>query len=99
MARWLKTDGSLDLVPGRLKPAHCSWLPWRKDSPGWENAEEKFTATSACVCVCVCPVSLPKMHVCVAVCCLCHNKLTLITKQTLVFLSLQLNFYFKQVDA
>src|SRR4029434_7784396 len=67
-----ETDGSLHLVPGRLKPAHCSWLPWRKDSPGWENAEEKFTATSACVCVCVCPVSLPKMHVCVAVCvCVC----------------------------
>ena len=58
-----KMDGSLDLVPGRLKAAHCSWGSWRKDSPGWENAEEKFTATSACVsCVatlnaCVCCVS------------------------------------------
>ena len=30
----------------------------------------------ACVCLCVCPVSPPKMHVCVAVCRLCHNKLT-----------------------
>src|SRR4029434_39311 len=48
-----KTDGSLYLVSGCLKAAHCSWLPWR-DSPVWENAEEKFTATSACVCVCVC---------------------------------------------
>src|SRR4029434_7098552 len=55
-----KTDGSLHLVPRRLKAALCSWLRWRKDSPGWENAEEKLTATSACMCVCVCPVSPPK---------------------------------------
>src|SRR4029434_9452385 len=39
--------------PGAIKAPHCSCLPWRKDSPGWEDAEEKFTETSsACVCVC-----------------------------------------------
>src|SRR4029434_10535326 len=47
-----KMDGSVHLVPGRLKAALGSW---RKDNPGWGNAETKFTATSglpACVCVC-----------------------------------------------
>src|SRR4029434_10213682 len=37
----------------------------RKDVPGWEKAEKKFTATSglpACTCVCVC------VCVCVSVC-------------------------------
>src|SRR4029434_5356315 len=53
-----KTDGSSHLVPGRLKKS-CPLLlgSLRKDSPGWEKAENKFTATSglpACVCVCVC---------------------------------------------
>src|SRR4029434_10863117 len=36
-----KMDGSLHLVPGRLKAALGSW---RKDNPGWGNAEVKFTA-------------------------------------------------------
>src|SRR4029434_3028633 len=48
-----KTDGSLHLVPGRLKGIPLLLGSWRKDSRGWENAEVKFTATSACVCVCV----------------------------------------------
>src|SRR4029434_3432644 len=42
---------------------HCTWAPGatscplllggslRKDSPGWEKAENKFTATCVCVCV------------------------------------------------
>ena len=38
-----KMDGSLHLVPGRLKAAPAG--SWRKDSPGWENAENKLTAT------------------------------------------------------
>ena len=29
-------DESLDLVPGRLKAAHCSW----KDHPGWEKCRD-----------------------------------------------------------
>src|SRR4029434_5790652 len=36
-----KMDGSLHLVSGRLKAALGSW---RKDNPGWGNAEVKFTA-------------------------------------------------------
>src|SRR4029434_6864811 len=36
-----KMDGSLHLVPGRLKAALVSS---RKDNPGWGNAEVKFTA-------------------------------------------------------
>ena len=36
-----KMDGSLHLVPGRLKAALGSW---RKDNPGWGNAQVKFTA-------------------------------------------------------
>ena len=52
-------DGSLDLVPGRLKAAHCSWGPGGRTVQDGIKAESKFTATSACVCVCVCPVSPP----------------------------------------
>src|SRR4029434_8856187 len=54
--------GALLALGGRSSP-ECTVLKWaisqgslRKDSPGWEKAENKFTATSglpACVCVCV----------------------------------------------
>src|SRR4029434_2484717 len=40
-----KMDGSLHLGARRLKAALCSW---RKDNPGWGNAEVKSTATSEC---------------------------------------------------
>src|SRR4029434_1552532 len=49
-------DSSLHLVPGRYKLPTTPGRSLRKDSPGWEKAENKFTATSgppACVCVCV----------------------------------------------
>ena len=39
------------LGPRALKSCPLLLGSWRKDSPGWENPEEKFTATSACVCV------------------------------------------------
>ena len=47
----------------------------RKDSPGWEKAENKFIATSglpACVCVCV----LCRLHICTCVfqCVVCAIK-------------------------
>ena len=46
---------------------------WRRDVPGWEKAENKFTATSGLrVRVCVCPVSPTYIHVCVPVCRVCH---------------------------
>src|SRR4029434_199801 len=51
-----KTDSSLHLVPGRYKLPTAPGGSLRKDGPGWEKAENKFTATSglpACVCVCV----------------------------------------------
>ena len=74
-------------IPDQRWTVHFTWSPGaaklptapggslRKDGPGWEKAENKFTATSglpACVCVCVCPVSPPYMHVCVPVCRVCH---------------------------
>src|SRR4029434_3742929 len=58
--------------PGAAKLPTAPGGSLRKDGPGWENVENKFTATSGlpacvCVCVCVCPVSHPYMHVCVPV--------------------------------
>src|SRR4029434_1760194 len=67
-----KTDGSLHLVPGRYKPPTAPGGSLRKDSPGWEKAENKFTATSglpACVCVCVSCVASIYARVCSSVSC------------------------------
>src|SRR4029434_2443905 len=68
-------DSSLHLVPGRFKLPTAPGGSWRKDVPGWEKAENKFTATSglpACVCVCV----LCRLHICTCVfqCVVCANK-------------------------
>ena len=49
---WPKMDSSLHLVPRRYKLPTAPGRSLRKDGPGWENAESKFTATSG-VCVCV----------------------------------------------
>src|SRR4029434_10692335 len=72
-----KMDGSLHLVPGRLKKS-CPLLlgSWRKDSPGWDKCRSYIhKRPQACVCVCVCVCVLCRLHVftCVAVCCLCDN--------------------------
>src|SRR4029434_10117502 len=59
-------DSSLHLVPERYKLPTAPGGSLREDGPGWEKAENKFTATSglpACVCVCV-SVSPTYMHVC-----------------------------------
>src|SRR4029434_7737215 len=71
-------DSSLHLVPGRFKLPTAPGGSLRKDGPGWEKAENKFTATSACVCVlCVCPVSPPKYaRVCCCVSFVRQKKLT-----------------------
>src|SRR4029434_1239031 len=61
------TDGSPDLVRGCLKAAHCSWGQGERTDWNVKNAENKFTATSACVCVCVC--GHPK-----CTCVVCANK-------------------------
>ena len=62
---WPKMDSSLHLVPGRYKLPTAPGGSLRKDGPGWEKAENKFTATSGLpACVCVCPVSPPCIHVC-----------------------------------
>ena len=63
-------DSSLHLVPGRYK---LPTAPGGKDGPGWEKAENKFTATSglpACVCV------LCHLHICTCVfqCVVCAIK-------------------------
>src|SRR4029434_10463047 len=57
-------DSSLHLVPGRYKLPTAPGRSLRKDGPGWEKAENKFTATSglpACVCV------LCRLHICACV--------------------------------
>ena len=72
-------------IPDQRWTVHLTWSPgayklptapggsWRRDSPGWEKAEDKFTATSSLrVRVCVCPVSPPYIHVCVPVCRVCQ---------------------------
>src|SRR4029434_4603067 len=68
-------------IPDQRWTVHLTWSPgayklptapggsWRKDSPGWEKAEDKLLRRQACVCVC--PVSPPYIHVCVLVCCVC----------------------------
>src|SRR4029434_4877164 len=62
-------DSSVHLVPGHYKLPTAPGGSLRKDGPGWEKAENKFTATSGLpACVCVCPVSPPYMHMCVPVC-------------------------------
>src|SRR4029434_3084017 len=70
-------------VPDQRWTVHLTWSPgayklptasggsWRRDSPGWEKAEDKFTATSG-LRVCVCPVSPPYIYVCVPVCRVCQ---------------------------
>src|SRR4029434_5325994 len=66
-------NSSLHLVPGRYKLPTAPGGSLRKDSRGWEKAENKFTATSGLP-ACVCPVLPPYMHVCVPVCRVCHSK-------------------------
>ena len=67
----LLTDRSLALVPGRHKGSPLLLGSWRKDSSGWENAEEGrgtpvllikphiLGSPGSCVATCVC-VSPPK---------------------------------------
>ena len=74
-------------IPDQRWTVHFTWSPGaaklptapggslRKDGPGWEKAENKFTATSglpACVCVCVSCVASIYARVCVSVCRVCH---------------------------
>src|SRR4029434_9823121 len=72
-------DSSLHLVPGRYKLPTAPGGSLRKDIPGWEKAEKKFTATSglpACTCVCVCVCVLCRLHICTCVfqCVVCAIK-------------------------
>src|SRR4029434_4546455 len=66
-------DARFTWSPGAEKLPTAPGGSWRKDSPGWEKAENKFTTTSGLP-ACVCPVSPPYMHVCVPVCRVCHYK-------------------------
>ena len=60
---------------GKKKSAHCSWLPWRKDSSGWVKSRGQISLATSSACVCVCPVSPPKKCTCVLLCVVCdHNK-------------------------
>src|SRR4029434_9313283 len=63
-------DGSLHLVPGRYKLPTAPGGSLRKDSPGWEKAETKFTAISGLpACVCVSCVASIYARVCSSVSC------------------------------
>src|SRR4029434_10345194 len=69
-------DSSLHLVPGRYMLPTAPGGSLRKDGPGWEKVENKFTAISglpACVCVCVC---VCRLHICTCVfqCVMCAIK-------------------------
>src|SRR4029434_5643341 len=69
-------DSSLHLVPGRYMLPTAPGGSLRKDGPGWEKVENKFTAISglpACVCVCVC---VCRLHICTCVfqCVVCAIK-------------------------
>src|SRR4029434_306066 len=66
-------DSSLHLVPGRYELPTAPGGSLRKDGPGWEKAENKFTVTSGLrVCLCV----LCRLHICTCVfqCVVCAIK-------------------------
>ena len=62
-------DGSLDLVPGRLKAAHCSWGVLEEEQSRMGEMQRLHSLRPQ---ACVCPVSPLYMHVCVTVCRLCE---------------------------
>ena len=74
---WPKMDSSLHLVPGRYKLPTAPGGSLRKDwgvleegQPGWEKAENTFTATSGLpACVCVSCVASIYARVCSSVSC------------------------------
>src|SRR4029434_9887034 len=85
-------DSSLHLVPGRYKLPTAPGGSLRKDSPGWEKAETKFTAISslpACGCVCVCVLCRLHIYTCVfqgVVCAIKNLTKVLIIKMSPVLL-------------
>ena len=63
-----KTDGSLHLVPGRLKAAHCSWGPGgRTVQDGKKQRLNSQTTSGLRVCVCVSCVASMYSRVCCSV--------------------------------
>ena len=68
-----ETDGSLHLVPGRLKAAHCSWGPGGRTVRDGKMQSVNSQRPQACVCVCV----LCRLHIstCVLQCVACANKI------------------------
>ena len=69
-------------IPDQRWTVHLTWSPgayklptapggsWRRDVPGWEKAENKFTATSGLrVCACVSCVAYIYSRVCSSVSC------------------------------
>src|SRR4029434_10805984 len=60
------------LGPRALKSCPLLLGSWRKDSPGWEKTEAKFTATLGLrVCVCVCVLCRLHISTCVFQCGVC----------------------------
>src|SRR4029434_10867294 len=71
-------------IPDQRWTVHFTWSPgaaklptapggsWRRDVPGWEKAENKFTATSGLrVRVCVCVLCRLHIFTCVFQCVVC----------------------------
>src|SRR4029434_8847706 len=71
-------DGRFTWSTGAEKLPTAPGGSWRKDGPGWVKCRAYISQRpQACVCLCVCVLCrLHKIHVCVAVCRVCHNKLT-----------------------
>ena len=71
-----KTDGSLDLVPGRLKRLPTAPGVLEEGQSRMGKMQRKISLRP-CVSLCVCVLCRHLKCTCVAVCRLCHNKLTL----------------------
>src|SRR4029434_2323724 len=59
-----KTDGSLHLVPGRLKVAHCSWGPGGRTVRDGKMQSRNSPRSQAYLRVCVCVCVLCRLHIC-----------------------------------
>src|SRR4029434_5337858 len=72
----LTKDGQFtSLGPRAPQPAHCSWLPWRKDSPGRDKCRGQISLRPlrhACVCVSCVATQNARVLLCVVLC--DHNK-------------------------
>src|SRR4029434_1956366 len=67
-------DSSLDLVPGRLQAAHCSWGVLEEGQSRMGKGRRQIHSDLRLTCVCVCV--LCRLHICTCVfqCVMCAIK-------------------------